>query len=126
VKLDDMEEFEVRSAPDWWPDAPPGYFSPQTLLLSASASCFTSSLYKVAEAMHTDFKSVTAEAEGTMAEENKVWSFDKVTIKAKIVIDDEENREKIAKAASMAHSFCPIANSLKTETEVDFEIVVEN
>jgi hypothetical protein len=39
VKIPDMEEFEVTSAKDWWPDAPEGVFSPQTLLTAASSSC---------------------------------------------------------------------------------------
>jgi uncharacterized OsmC-like protein len=57
VTLDGMKEFEVTSAPDWWPDAPPGKFSPQTLLLSASASCIILSLFKAAHAFHAEWSS---------------------------------------------------------------------
>ncbi len=58
VKLQGMEEFEVTSAPDWWPDAPEGYFSPQTLFISASASCIVLSMFKAAAAMRTEFTDV--------------------------------------------------------------------
>lgn len=124
VTLDGMKEFEITSAPDWWPDAPPGKFSPQTLLLSASASCIILSLFKAAQAFHAEFKDVKVIADGPMVEDGPIWRFDRVDLKMTIVIADEFQRSKVRKAAEMAHKSCPVTNSLKCPTNLDLEIVV--
>ena len=125
VTLDDMAEFEVTSAQDWWPDAPPGYFSPQTMLLSASASCYGLSLYKAAKAIHTKFKSVLVKGLAPMIEEDGIWRFDSIQLNARIVITDESERSNMKRAAELAHKSCPIRNSLRNETMLDYEIVLE-
>ncbi|MHA2004158.1 MAG: OsmC family protein [Candidatus Thorarchaeota archaeon] len=125
VTLKDMEEFEVTSAPDWWPESPPGFFSPQTMFLAASASCYGLSLYKAARAIHTQFKSVSVEGYVPMLEEDGVWRFDSIQLKARIVITDEAERGKMKKASELAHKSCPIRNSLKSDTQIEYEIVLE-
>ena len=125
LTLNDMEEFEATSAQDWWPEAPSGYFSPQTLFLSASASCFGLSLYKAARALHTEFKSVSVDGYVPMIEEDGIWKFDHIELSARIVISDESERVKVEKAAHLAHKSCPIGNSLKRMTKLAFEVVLE-
>ena len=124
VKILNNEEFEVTSPPDWWPDAPSGKFSPQTLLLSASASCVVLSLFKAAHAFRAEFKDVKVSADGPMIEDGAIWRFERVDLKMTIVIADESQRSKVTKAAEMAHKSCPIANSLNCPTNLDLEIVV--
>jgi uncharacterized OsmC-like protein len=114
ITLDGMKEFEITSAPDWWPDAPLGKFSPQTLLLSASASCVILSLFKAAQAFHAEFKDVKVIADGPMVEDGPIWRFERVDLKM----------SKVTKAAEMAHKSCPIANSLNCPTNLDLEIMV--
>ena len=125
VTLDGMNEFEITSAPDWWPDAPSGKFSPQTLLLSASASCVVLSLFKAAQAFRAEFKDVKVSADGPMIEDGAIWRFERVDLKMTILIADESQRSKVTKAAELAHKSCPIANTLNCPTNLDLEIVVD-
>lgn len=125
VRVKDMDEFEVTSAPDWWPDAPPGYFSPQTMFVSASASCYALSLFRAAKALRTKFKHVFVDAFAPMMEEDGIWRFEAIQLKVRIVLEEEADRAKMDKAALMAHNSCPINNSLRTSSTLDYELVVE-
>ncbi len=125
IRLEGMEEVRVTSAPDWWPEAERGMFSPQTLFVSASASCLILSLFQVSERMHLDFKHASVDAYGEMEEVDGVWKFAKIELDLKVTIEDGSMREKIAKAAEMAHNFCPIRNSLSIPSILYCEVIVE-
>ena len=125
MHLEGMDEVKVTSAPDWWPDAPKGMFSPQTLFISASASCLILSLYKVADRMHLKFKHVSVEAYSEMEEVDGVWKFARIELNATVTIENESIRDKVAKAIEMAHNFCPIRNSLAIPSIMKYEIIVE-
>ena len=124
VKRHDMEEFEVTTSSDWWPDAPKGYHTPHEMLLSASASCLLVMMFRSSAALHTQFKDATVDATGTMGEHEGIWSYDTIQLKVRVVIEDESYRSKVKKAVDMAHKTCPVANSLRTPVIVETEIVV--
>ena len=125
VKILNNDEFEVTSPPDWWPDAPEKHLSPYTLLLAASASCFSLSVFNAAESFHTLFSNIEVEATGSMSENDEgIWSFEKIELKVKVTIDNESEKDKIGRAIEMAHKTCPVANTLKCPTLLDSEIIV--
>jgi uncharacterized OsmC-like protein len=125
VKILDYDEMEVTSPPDWWPDAPEKHLSPYTLLLGASASCFSLSAFKAAGSMHTSFSNIEVESTGTMTEnDNGIWSFEKIELKVRVTIDDVTQKDKISRAIEMAHKTCPVANSLNCPTVLNYEIIV--
>ncbi len=125
VKIQNNDEFEVTSPPDWWPDAPEKHLSPYTLLLAASASCFSLSTFNAAGSLHTSFSNIEVESIGTMTEnDDKVWSFEKIELAVKVTIDDESQKDKIGRAIEMAHKTCPVANSLNCPTLLHYEIIV--
>jgi len=124
VKMHDMEEFEVTTSSDWWPEAPEGYHTPHRMLLGASASCLLVMMFRTSAALHTQFKDAQVDATGTMGEHDGVWRFDEIRLKVRVVIEDESYRKKIEKAVDIAHKTCPIGNSLLTPVIVEPEIVV--
>ena len=124
VKIHDMEEFEVTTTSDWWPDAPGGYHTPHVMLLSAAASCLLVMMFKTSAALHTQFKDATVDATGTMGEHDGIWRFDKILLKARVVIEDESHRDKVEKMVDMASKTCPVANSLLKPVILELEIVV--
>ena len=125
VDIEDMEEFEVTSSPDWWPDAPTGKFSPQTLSVAASGSCFILSFFKAADSLRVKAENVEVVAEGVMIQEGPIWRFGEMRLDVKVHISPDENKDKIERAIDLAHKSCPIANSLKCPTRLDYEIIVE-
>ena len=124
VKRHNMEEFEVTTTPDWWPDAPEGYHTPHTMLLAAAASCLLVMMFRTSAALHTQFKDAQVEGTGIMGEHDGIWRFDEIRLKVLVVIEDESYREKIEKAVDMASRTCPVANSILPPVIVDLDIVV--
>ncbi|MHA1963767.1 MAG: OsmC family protein [Candidatus Thorarchaeota archaeon] len=124
VKLPEMDEFEVTTSPDWWPDAPEGVHTPHQMLLAASSSCLLVMMFRTAQALHTQFKGATVDATGTMGEHDGIWRYDEIRLKVKVIIEDESDRKKVEKAVEMAHKTCPVANSLSAPVVVESEIVV--
>ena len=126
VKIKHNNEFEVTSPPDWWPDAPEKHLSPYTLLLAASASCFSLSTFKAAGSIHTSFSNIEVESTGTMTENDEgIWSIETIELKVSVTISDESEREKVRRAIEMAHKTCLIANTLNCPTLLEYEIVVQ-
>ncbi len=124
VDIEGMEEFEVTSSPDWWPEAPEGTFSPQTLLVAASGSCFTLSFFKAAGNLRVQAENVDVIVEGTMVEDGPVWRFGEIRLDVKVYISSDQDKSKIERAVKLGHEFCPIANTLKCPTKLDYEIIV--
>ncbi|MFW9767529.1 MAG: OsmC family protein [Candidatus Thorarchaeota archaeon] len=124
VKMHDMEEFEVTTSADWWPDAPEGFHTPHSMLLAASASCQLVMMFRTAAVLHTSFKDATIDATGIMGEHDGIWRFDEILLKVHVVIEDESYRDKVQKAIDMAHTTCPISNSLLTPVRLETEIQV--
>lgn len=124
VKLPNMDEFEVTTSPDWWPDAPEGLHTPQQMLLAACASCQLVMMFRTAQSLHTEFKDASVDAVGTMDEHDGVWRFDEIHLQVKVVIEDESDRKKVERVVELAHNTCPINNSLSTPVIVESEIVV--
>lgn len=124
VKMHDMDEFEVTTSPDWWPDAPEGVHTPHRLLLAASASCQIVMMFRTAKSLHTQFKDASVDATGTMGEHDGIWRFDEILLKVKVVIEDESERKKVERAIKLAHKTCPIGNSLLTPVVIESEIIV--
>lgn len=124
VNILDVDPFKVTSAKDWWPDAPDGMLSPQTLLVSASATCVILSLYKAAEKLRTEFDRVHVSARGEMKErDDGYWHFGRIKLNLKVWIPTEEERSKVEKGVRLAHESCPVANTLKCDTELNFDIM---
>ena len=57
--------------------------------------------------------------------EEGIWSFTSIQLKVKVTIDDESQKDKISRAIELAHKTCPVANSLKCPTLLDYEIIVD-
>jgi len=73
----------------------------------------------------TTFSNVEVESTGLMTENDEgIWSFEKIELKVKVTIDNESEKAKIGRAIEMAHKTCPVANTLKCPTLLDYEIVV--
>jgi uncharacterized OsmC-like protein len=125
VKIDGLDEFEVTTTPDWWPEAPRGFHTPHESLVASSASCLLVSMFRSAKAMHVEFKDASVRAKGIMGEHEGIWRFDEIQLVVNIVIEDENLRRKAERVVELAHKSCPIANTLKCQNTVETEVVVE-
>lgn len=109
---------DIQAAPPAEFDGPGDQWSPETLLLSAAASCFILSFRAVATASRLDWISIDCHVEGQLDRVGRVTRFTEVTTHADLVIRNEADREKAEKLLEKAESICLVANSLNAERSV--------
>jgi peroxiredoxin-like protein len=91
----------------------PGRWTPEHFLVASVASCFVSTFSGIAEKSHFEFVSFEVDAEGLLGLENGSWRFVKITLRANVVILNEENRDKTIRLLEKAEKSCLIARSLQ-------------
>ncbi len=106
-------------------DGPGNQWSPETLLMSAAATCFVLSFRAVASASKLSWVSLDCHTEGVLDRVEKVTCFTRVTTHASLVLTDEADTQKAEKLLEKAESICLIANSLSAERILTSEIHVE-
>lgn len=116
---------DLQAAPPAEFDGPGDQWSPETLLLSAAASCFILSFRAVATASKLDWVSLDCRVEGVLDRVERVTRFTKITTHADLVIRDATDREKAEQLLEKAESICLVANSLNAERSVSSSTSLE-
>ena len=106
-------------------DGPGDQWSPETLLVSAIASCFILSFQAVANASTFSWKSLQCDVQGTLDKVERTMKFTEITTKAKLVISDPAEKDKAVKLLQKADAICLVTNSLTAEVTLSCEIVVQ-
>ena len=100
---------------------PGDLWSPETLLVSAVASCFILTFKAIARASNLTWQSLQCDVEGTLEKSDKTTRFTKFAIKASLSLGP--SREEIAeKLLRKAESACLITNSLNAEIHLDIQL----
>ena len=106
-------------------DGPGDQWSPETLMVSAVASCFVLSFKAVAAASKFPWKSIQCEAVGKLEKVERAMAFTEMTTKVKLVISDETAKEKALKILKKSDAICLVTNSLTAELKLECNIVIE-
>ena len=99
-----------------------GRWTPEDLLLSAIASCFTTTFRTLAEYSkfrHTDLQ---VEVEGALSKAEKGYTLGGIIIRANLLIPREEDREQAVKLLHKAKGLCLVSRALAMDQK--FEPVV--
>jgi organic hydroperoxide reductase OsmC/OhrA len=99
--------------------------NPEQLLVMAAASCQLLSFLAVAARKRLDVVEYEDRAEGFMPEDDKPVRITRILLKPRIVVKGSEEAA-VRKAVEIGHHECYIANSLKTDIQVEPEIVVQS
>ncbi|MFI4967727.1 MAG: OsmC family protein [Gammaproteobacteria bacterium] len=99
--------------------------NPEQLLVMAASSCQLLSFLAVAARKRLDVVEYEDHAEGFMPEGDKPIRITRIVLKPRIVVKSG-TKEAVLKAVEIGHHECYIANSLKTEIEVQPEIIIQS
>jgi organic hydroperoxide reductase OsmC/OhrA len=102
----------------------PGNISPEDMMIGALAVCQMGTF--VAFAAHKDFKFAAYEdsADGVMEVVERKLRFTRVTLRPRVTVVREEDRETALKLLQDAHNSCAISNSVNFEVGVEPTVVV--
>ena len=100
-----------------------GRWTPEDLLMTALASCFTTTFHAIAGRSKFEYTDLAVEAEGTVRKTDAGYSFSEIVIRPSLTIPSEEQRELAISLLHKAKALCLVSRALGTAQK--FEIQVE-
>jgi peroxiredoxin-like protein len=101
-----------------------GTWTPEHFLAAAVASCFVTTFKAIAEFSKFDFLSLQVEIEAILEKEQGGYSFTKVVVQPILEVAAASDRERAARLFEKAERACLISRSLKSQIELQPEILV--
>ncbi len=102
----------------------PSLMNPEQLLVMAASSCQMLSFLALAAKKQVNVVEYDDKAEGYMPESEKPVRIVRIMLKPRIVIDGTIDPGTVESMVKLAHGYCFIANSLKTDIRIEPEIVI--
>jgi organic hydroperoxide reductase OsmC/OhrA len=93
-------------------------------LLAAVETCFVFTLKAVARASKLDFISLDLSAEGTVDRKDGATRFTSISLRPRLAIPADEDREKALKVLEKSERACLVSASLSTPIRLEPEVVV--
>jgi organic hydroperoxide reductase OsmC/OhrA len=100
----------------------PAVLNPEQLLVMAASSCQMLSFLHVAAKARLDVVEYEDAAAGLMPDDAKPLRITEITLRPRIVIEGDANEERVRNLVQIAHDYCFIANSLRSEMRIEPEI----
>ncbi|MAO63777.1 MAG: osmotically inducible protein OsmC [Balneola sp.] len=120
-KLNDS--IEVATPPEF-PGGVDGIWSPEHLFVASVSSCFMTTFTAIAEYSKLDFEELTVPATGLMSNESGKFAMTEIVLQPKLIITDEDQKEKALRILQKAEQACLITRSIKTDVKLEPEVVV--
>jgi len=102
----------------------PGLWTPEHLLVAALATCFVSTFRAVAAASKLEVLSLATAVDGVLEKGQSGFSFTRYTLRPKLTIAREEDRERAGRLLAKAEDVCLVTRSLTGRVEMQAEILV--
>jgi organic hydroperoxide reductase OsmC/OhrA len=102
----------------------PTRLNPEQLLVLAASSCQLLSFLAVAARARIDVVAYKDDAVGEMPDDVTPTRLTRIVLRPRITLSRPVSEERVRHLVQVAHRECYIANSLKTEVEVNPSIVV--
>lgn len=120
-KLNDT--IEVATPPEF-PGGVEGIWSPEHLFVASVSSCFMTTFTAIAEYSKLKYEELSVPATGTMSNESGKFAMTEIILRPKLVIMDENQKEKALRILQKAEEACLITRSIKTEVKLEPEVLV--
>jgi organic hydroperoxide reductase OsmC/OhrA len=96
--------------------------NPEGLLLAAASSCQMLSFLALAARSRVDVLAYDDDAEAVMPEDDEPVRITRITLRPRIQVAAGSNLARARRLVQKAHDTCYVANSLRTEIEIDASI----
>lgn len=112
-------------------DAPPEFggpenlWSPETILVGAVASCYALTFRGLAIKSKLKWDQLHTEVHGKLAKEKKQLQFTEFTIKARLDLPPDQDKDVAESLLRRAEELCLITNSMKANVHIDGEVLVK-
>jgi peroxiredoxin-like protein len=117
------------ATPPQFPKGVPNIWSPEHLFVGALSACLMTTFLSIAENSKLEFSSFGCEAEGKLEKTDGKFMVSEVTLRPRVVIIHEKDKERALRIVEKAENMCLISNSVKTkinlEPEIEFPIQLE-
>lgn len=94
---------------------PEGRWTPEDLLLTAVASCYTSTFRALADYSRFEYADLEVEATGTVHKLNSGYAFGEIVTHPVLTIVRAEDHERALRLLEKAHSLCLVARALSAK-----------
>lgn len=122
VTADTAPALETFPPPEF--DGPPGYWSPESLLLASIADCYILSFRAVARASKLEWENLSVAVEGVLDRVEGVTRFVAFTVKPTLHLADAARERLASTVLDKAKRACLVTNSLIAACELEPAIVV--
>ena len=89
-------------------------WTPEDLLMTALASCFTTTFHAIAGSSKFEYTDLAVEAEGTVSKTDTGYCFSEIVIRPSLTIPDEEQRGRAISLLDKAKALCLVSRALGT------------
>ena len=99
-------------------------WTPEDLLMTALASCFTTTFHAIAGSSKFEYTDLAVEAEGTVSKTDTGYCFSEIVIRPSLTIPDEEQRGRAISLLDKAKALCLVSRALATAQNFDARIEI--
>jgi organic hydroperoxide reductase OsmC/OhrA len=101
-----------------------GRWTPEDLLLTALASCFTTTFHSIALFSKFEYIDLQVEADGTVNKVNTGYGFSEIVVRPDLTIIDDESRERGISLLQKAAELCLVSRALTPAPRYDIRIEI--
>ena len=97
----------------------PGHWTPEHLLVAAVASCYAATFSAMARLSKFEVVELGVSVTGEMTKGDSGWRFTDITIRPRLIIADEANRERAERLLEKAERGCLVTRSLSARISLE-------
>ncbi|MGY5862388.1 MAG: OsmC family protein [Candidatus Thorarchaeota archaeon] len=110
---------------------PPGsdgkeeFHSPEDLFVASATACYMSGFVEFTKKMHISFKSFECDSTGKLELVGRSYEITRIDMKARVVVESENLKDKMERALELAAKYCFVGNSMKCPITHETDVVVK-
>jgi peroxiredoxin-like protein len=101
-----------------------GRWTPEDLLLSALASCYTTTFRALADYSKLECSDFEVEVEGVIRKVDAGYNFTEIVIRPKLTVCAEEEQTRALRLLQKAHAACLVSRALSVEQKFESRVQV--
>jgi organic hydroperoxide reductase OsmC/OhrA len=101
-----------------------GRWTPEDLLMTALASCFTTTFHAIAGYSKFEYTDLEVEAAGSVSKTDTGYCFSEIVIRPCLTIPNEEQRERAISLLHKAKALCLVSRALATAQKFEARVEV--
>ncbi len=122
LRSEDLQTLEVSSPPEF--HGRQGVWTPEHLFVASVNSCFMLTFLAIAKLAKLEFTGFDSRASGKLERGERSFQFTEIVLRPRVIISQQEDREKAQQILERAEKKCLVSNSIKTQIRMECDITV--